>query len=54
MAKGKEGVGGTTKMQAATGPDGKLSKKALAKMQKKEAKKDKKAGGGAPAADGKA
>lgn len=47
-AKGKEGgAGGTTKMQAAAGPDGKLSKKALAKLQKKEAKKDKKAGGAA-------
>ena len=56
-AKGKAGTGGTTKQQAATGPDGKMSKKALAKLQKKEAKKDKKAGGaaaaGAPANDGK-
>ena len=39
-------------MKAATGPDGKLSKKALAKMQKKEAKKDKKAGGAAAATAG--
>ena len=49
QAKGKDGVGGTTKMQAGVGADGKLSKKALAKLQKKEAKKDKKAGGAATA-----
>ena len=53
-AKGKpgtEGAGG--KQKAATGPDGKLSKKALAKLQKKEAKTAKKSGGAAAADDGK-
>lgn len=52
-AKGKGGDGGKqTKQKAELGADGKLSKKALAKMAKKEAKTAKKSGA-APAEDNK-
>ena len=42
-AKGKQGdkAAASGKQQAGTGEDGKMSKKALAKLQKKEAKKEK-------------
>ena len=50
-AKGKPGAdaGKSAKQVAGVNEDGKMSKKALAKLQKKEAKKDKKAAGGAAA-----
>lgn len=52
-SKGKAGAadagGKQTKMVAGVGEDGKLSKKALAKMQKKDAKNNKKAEGAAAA-----
>jgi len=44
-AQGKGAGAGNAKQTAATGPDGKMSKKALAKAQKKEAKTAKKTGG---------
>lgn len=50
--KGMAGEGGkVTKMKAEVGADGKMSKKALAKLAKKDAKTSKKAGGAAPADD---
>ena len=51
-AKGK-GVVESAKQQAATGPDGKMSKKALAKEAKKAAKNAKKSGDPAPEGDAK-
>jgi len=49
-AQGKGGAGSNAKPKAQTGPDGQMSKKALAKLQKKEAKTAKKAGEPAGAA----